>query len=204
MSNEYGYLEVTIGPMMSEKSTDLFSILKINGMVRRCLFVSHKADNRNGTEAFSTHNDMIKSTLPDHINADMMKVSELSKLPDILLKDYRVVGIDEGQFFPDIVPAVTHMVEDLNLCVYVFGLNSNFRRQKFGSIVDLASIADEFHISRRGICIDCANFGIKRRSVFTHLLDAKQAEGKDDSVIPGGIDKYIALCRACHIKRTKK
>ena len=56
------------------------------------------------------------------------------------MKDYDVVGIDEGQFFPDIVKFCDEAANKGKIVV-VAALDGTFERKPFGNIVDLVSFA---------------------------------------------------------------
>ena len=65
---------------------------------------------------------------------------KVNKFDDTLLNtisNYDVIGIDESQLFnDDIVKFVLHIVDILNKKVIMCGLNSDFKREKFGYILD--------------------------------------------------------------------
>lgn len=198
MTQQRGYLNVTLGPMFSEKSTKLISILNTHGLVKKCLYVNHANDTRS-SESFSTHNNLITPEMLKKLNADMIKVEKLGSLSDEYLKQYNVACIDEASFFEDLVPAVKHMVDNLHLHVFVVGLNSDFNRQPFGHVIELAAICDEISLSKNGICGACARKGVTRRSLFTHLIKPELSLN-ESRIIIGGKESYEALCRECYLE----
>ena len=56
------------------------------------------------------------------------------------MKDYDVVGIDEGQFFPDVVEFCDEAA-NLGKTVVVAALDGTFERKPFGNIVSLIPLA---------------------------------------------------------------
>ena len=56
------------------------------------------------------------------------------------MKDYDVVGIDEGQFFPDVVEFCDGAA-NLGKTVVVAALDGTFERKPFGNIVSLIPLA---------------------------------------------------------------
>ena len=59
----------------------------------------------------------------------------LAALPAAALRDdVRVIGVDEAQFFPDLVAFCEQQVEQHARIVYVAGLVGDFRRSRFGHV----------------------------------------------------------------------
>jgi thymidine kinase len=69
------------------------------------------------------------------------------------LDDYDVVGIDEGQFYPDLVEMVDQFLR-LGKVVVVSALDGDFRRKPFGRILELIPMAVSWTSSLRAF----ANF----------------------------------------------
>jgi thymidine kinase len=89
-----GSLEMIIGPMFAGKSTELLRRVQKHAISgKSCLYVKYAADTRYDTTCISTH---------DQLKREAHQVSKMSELGDIWM-NYDVIGIDEGQFFPDIV-----------------------------------------------------------------------------------------------------
>ena len=53
-----------------------------------------------------------------------------------ILSIYDVLLINEGQFFDDIMDVVPKLVEKYKKKVYICGLDGDFRRKKFGYLLD--------------------------------------------------------------------
>lgn len=49
----------------------------------------------------------------------------------------QVIAIDEAQFFPDLFDSVVRMADDDNKCVYVAGLDGDYKREAFGKDKDM-------------------------------------------------------------------
>ena len=115
-----------------------------------------------------------------------------NKLFDFLKKDsfisrYDVILINEGQFFEDLYCFTDHIVNNLNKKVFVCGLDGDFKRKKFGPLLDIIPLCDDL-VKLNAICGRCKmNSGI-----FTHRLTYE----KEQTVI--GSDNYIPLCRKCY------
>lgn len=65
-----------------------------------------------------------------------------SKLKDIFeeAQKYDVVGIDEGQFFEDIVE-IAEELANRGVVVIIAALDSTFQRKPFGNIINLVPLA---------------------------------------------------------------
>ena len=73
--------------------------------------------------------------------------------------------------------------------MYVCGLDGDFERRKFGSILDIIPLCDDL-IKLKAICQEC-----KKDGIFTHRLTDEITQ----TVI--GSDNYISLCRVCYNSR---
>ena len=109
-------------------------------------------------------------------------LNDIIQLPDFKKAD--IIGINEGQFFEDLVTAVKILIGK-NKKVYVSGLDGDFQQQKFGHILDLIPICDKV-TKLRAICHYCKDYGI-----FTKRLSNETAQ----KVI--GVDNYVSVCRQC-------
>ena len=195
-----GTLHIWIGPMFSSKSTKLngeltefadtgFSVLK----------VVHADDIRNDVavcdNSGSTHNSSYKS-LTNKITC--IRVSELKNID---VSNYHVIGIDESQFYPDLLEVVRDWVENKGKHVRVAGLCGDAFKNKFGQTLDLIPMCDEVVklTARCKVCLDelkDTNFHgniLSIKGAFTKRLGAS----KEQKVV-GGADKYIPVCRYHH------
>jgi thymidine kinase len=83
-----------MGPMFSGKTTELIRRLKRYKIARyECLIVKYARDTRYASEGLATH---------DRQSINAVSVTDLMSLAE-KAADYDVIGIDEGQFFPDVV-----------------------------------------------------------------------------------------------------
>ena len=121
-----------------------------------------------------------------------------------------VIAVDEAQFFPDLVSNciivltwmlnsrqcigyiqvdfVTTAAEISHKTVIVAGLDGDFRRKKFGQLLDVVPLADSV-IKVTGKCHLCS-----RKSIFSFRISAD-----DRQEVVGGGDKYIPTCRYHYI-----
>ena len=62
-----------------------------------------------------------------------------------LLKEYDIIGIDEGQFFPDLVE-ICEKLAHLNKTIYIAALNGDFRMEPFPVIARIIPKADKIKL----------------------------------------------------------
>lgn len=99
--------------------------------------------------------------------------------------EFDVIGIDEGQFFPDIVPFCEDMANGGKV-VIVAALDGTFQRKGFGSILELVPLAESV-TKLTAVCMMCYADGSFSKRI-----------GSETAVeVIGGADKYVAVCRAC-------
>ena len=100
-----------------------------------------------------------------------------------------VILINEGQFFSDLSEFVECMLTE-NKKIYVCGLDGDFKRNKFGQILDLIPLCDKV-TKLTSLCSLCKN-GIP--GIFSKRL----TQEKEQTVV--GSDIYIPVCRNCYDK----
>lgn len=177
---------------VTHNSSELLSRLnRFNELGFKALYINHSADCRD--EKFSTHNTTLKNSKDQKLK--MLSISSLQSINTSDIEDISVIGIDESQFFSDL-SIVKNWVEKLNKKVIISGLDGDYNRQKFGSILDLIPLSDTI-IKLDALCELCAKSKILNKALFTHyLLDKKDSNNIDI----GAKDKYIALCRKHYIE----
>src|SRR5436305_1726513 len=103
-SSEVGRLFLFIGPMFSRKTSRLLAELSTYADLQISVaYINHSLDERETQcegNGVTTHNCLFKG-LPDKITS--LKSDKLSSLN---LDRFDVIGIDEAQFFPDLISVV--------------------------------------------------------------------------------------------------
>lgn len=180
----YPSLSIILSPMCAGKSTELIRRLSVySAMNLPVVYINSILDTR-GT-IFSTHN----STVTTLGTIQAIKVSLLS---DSVVSNYKVIGIDEAQFFDDLKEFVIEQVEVNRKIVIVAGLNGDFRRNLFGKITDLIPYCDSI-TKLSSFCSLCIKNGVITSAPFTKRID----EHNMDQIVIGGSDVYIPVCRQC-------
>jgi len=174
-----GSIQIILGPMFSGKTTELLRrIRRFTVANRTCLVIKYKKDTRYSADEMSTHDKQMWTAKP---------AERLSEVQQYAVK-VDVVGIDEGQFFPDIVEFAERMA-NLGKTVIVAALDGTFQRKPFGEMLQLIPLSESV-TKLNAVCMICFKDG-----AFTKRLS-------DDTKIEviGGSDMYISVCRNCFHK----
>ena len=98
---------------------------------------------------------------------------------------YDVVGIDEGQFFEDIVDFSQDLANSGTI-VIVAALDSTFQRKPFGNIINLVPLAEKVY-KLTAVCVYCT-----QPAAFTQrTIESQEVE------LIGGAESYKPVCRQC-------
>ena len=190
-----GYLELFIGPMFSGKTSKLLEIYKQNIFCKiPIIVINHSSDIRYHKTDLSTHDKImipcVQTThlldiwnydnLEDPIDEDLMNIH-------FQFREAKVVLINEGQFFPDLIQCVEELLKE-NKKLFICGLDGDFERKKFGNILDLIPLCDKVTkmTSLCGICKDGT----------PGIFSLRLTNDKEQFLI--GSDNYIPVCRKCY------
>ena len=173
-----GRIELILGPMFSGKSTRLIEIIrKYTYKAKKTIMIKFFADKRYSEKSEVVTHDLIKY---DSIDCEKLRDS-IEKI-----KEYDVIGIDEGQFFPDLVE-VCEELSLLNKIVIIAALNGDFRMEPFPVISRIISKADKIKLLK-AYCFNChkdAKFSLR-------IVQS------NETVLIGAGDAYKPACRQCH------
>ena len=170
--------------MFAGKTTELLRRCRqheISG--KRVLKIKFQADLRYGTDEFviSTH---------DEQKTKAIACAKLMELGNIW-EQFDVVGVDEGQFFTDLVE-FSEKAANKGKIVIISSLQGTFLRGPFPSILDLIPKCEEIK-KLKAICKLC-----KHNASFTFRTASKECQ-----TMIGGENMYMPLCRDCHMRETK-
>ena len=181
--NNKSSIDIITGPMFSGKTTELVRRLTIFAEARmRVLYVTSTLD----TRQFISHNKSVTAS-----NMAVATTDLLANILDIAIT-YDVIGIDEAQFFDDLLEISVELAEKHSRKVIIAGLNSDFRREKFGKICDLVPVCDNI-TKLYPFCDTCA-----REKILTPALFSKRTTKSCDKISIGASDSYIPVCRSCY------
>jgi len=174
------YLELIIGPMFSGKTSRLVDIYK------QCKFcnipvavINHCIDDRYHETLLSTHDKV------------MIPCVKTNKLLDLNLNDEllasNVILINEAQFFDDLYDFIVSMLAQKKQ-IYVCGLDGDYKRNKFGQILDIIPLCDKV-VKLTSLCGICKN---GTRGIFSKRISSEL----EQTVV--GNDNYIPVCHNCY------
>ncbi len=170
--------------MFSGKSTRLIELMrKYVYKAKKTIMVKYYADQRYSEKSEVVTHDLIKY---DSINCKLLRNSFDT------LKQYDVIGIDEGQFFADLV----EVCEELALMgkiVLIAALNGDFRMEPFPVIQRIISKSDKIKLLK-AYCFNChkdAKFSLR-------IVQS------NETVLIGAGEAYKPACRECHVFFSKQ
>ena len=179
-------LELIIGTMFSGKSSYLLSTIRKYKIIDWPVFIiTSSFDKRYSNESkIVNHNQ--ESCVAD---ISVKNLRDISDNP--LYLQAKVIIIEEGQFFNNLVEFVLEAVEKFGKHVIVAGLDGDASRKPFGEILQLIPYCDTI-VKLKALCKRC-NDGSE--ALFT------SNKGTITSTIDvGGADKYEALCRKHYLE----
>lgn len=176
------FLGVILGCMFAEKTSELLRQVRLEAILDKSVTVVVPDIDTRVVHTLYTHshgNDTgVTPTVVRHDNLCGLAV------------DTDVIAIDEGQFFTDLLPAVTAFLSR-GKTVWVAGLNGDYQQRPMGQLLNLIPLADNV-VWLRALCLACKD-GTK--ASFSKRLDASHSQVIDI----GDGSKYIAVCRK-HLK----
>jgi len=176
-----GFIEVICGSMFSGKTEELIRRLKRARIANlKVEIFKPKIDTRYDEQKIVSHDEnMIISTPIDNSQTILLLASGVD-----------VVGIDEAQFFDNMLPDVCDQLALKGTRVIIAGLDMDYTGKPFGQMPNLLAKAD-FITKLHAICVRCGN--------IANYSYRKKAEGPQ--VLLGELDLYEPRCRTCYYKR---
>lgn len=186
-----GYLKLLPGPMFSSKTYTLTSELTTFadlGPNFKTLYINSTVDNRKTEsmdENVTSHSSLFKKL------SEKVHSVKVSTLKEVDITDYNIIGIDEGQFFPDVYETVIDWVGNKHKYVIVAFLDGDSFKRNFGDCYKLYSHANEYtkKLSYCNICTSKTQIITPNAPFTARLIDTS------DTISPGGADKYMPVCR---------
>jgi thymidine kinase len=176
--DERGWIEVITGSMFSGKSEELIRRLRRAQIARQKVQIFKPfVDSRFSGDHIVSHSEMRIASQTVRSSGDL--VTDVDG-------DTDVVGIDEGQFFDDNLPAACNTLANGGKRVIVAGLDQDYLGRPFEPMAHLLAIA-EYITKTRAICVVCG-----APANHTQRLVASS-----DRVLVGATGVYEARCRHC-------
>ncbi|BAT87543.1 hypothetical protein LR48_Vigan09g198600 [Vigna angularis] len=179
-----GEIHVIVGPMFAGKTTSLLRRIQLetaNG--RNVAVIKSSKDTRYGLDSIVTHDG---AKLPCWALANLSSFKQ--KFGIDAYEKLDVIGIDEAQFFDDLYEFCRQAADDDGKTVIVSGLDGNYMRRSFGSVIDIIPLADSV-TKLTATCEIC-----KRPASFT----LRKTQDKQIELI-GGVDVYMPVCRQHYV-----
>lgn len=193
-------LSVATGPMFSGKTSymvkEVCKYTDLSSSVSYAVVINHSLDDRDREKLVSSHASLYKGL------SDKVDVVSTPKLADVDVSGYVVIGVDEANFFDDLVETVRTWL-DQGKHIICAGLDSDFKMRPFGNIHGLLHMADSF-VKLNAVCTMCMEETAARGEIITptNTVPApftRRIGGDNNKLIDiGGDDKYIAVCRKHH------
>eukprot|EP00271_Cylindrocystis_brebissonii_P021843 TRINITY_DN8071_c1_g2_i7.p1 TRINITY_DN8071_c1_g2~~TRINITY_DN8071_c1_g2_i7.p1 ORF type:complete len:512 (-),score=47.11 TRINITY_DN8071_c1_g2_i7:379-1914(-) len=189
----HGGIHLIMGPMFAGKTTEL--LLRLEGerkSNRRVEVVKSSIDTRYSLTQVVSH---------DGLRMDCDAVAAMAELHARLLpggewEEVDVIGIDEAQFLSGLVRFCEVAADKYGKTVVVAGLDGDFRRRKFGEILDLVPLADSVSkLSSKCRVIGPQGEPCGQAGLFTFRMTSENA-----TELVGGAEVYTCYCRAHYLK----
>lgn len=193
-NNTTGYLELIIGPMFSGKTSKLLEIYK------QCKFcnipvsiINHSLDDRYHESMLSSHDKIMAPCLKTKKLGDLWFIADTDDccnhdIEEIInFQKADIILINEGQFFPDLYPVVIDMLHN-NKKIYISGLDGDFERKRFGSMLDLVPLCDKI-TKLASLCSLC-------KDGTPGIFSMRLTDQKEQTIV--GSTNYIPVCRQCY------
>nr|XP_027210255.1 thymidine kinase, cytosolic-like [Penaeus vannamei] len=146
-------------------------------------------DSKYDSDGIATHDKQVLPAVAATVLDEMKEKAD----------DFSVIGIDEGQFFPDTVEFAEEMANRGKI-VIVAALDGTYQRLGFGDILRLVPLAESI-VKLTAVCMICYE-----EALITHAYLHRNCR-KCDRIyftvdasfveVIGGSEKYIATCRQC-------
>ncbi len=173
-----GWIEVICGSMFSGKTEELIRRLK------RAKIANLKVEIFKPAIDIRYHEQNIVSHDENEIVSTPIDNSQTILL---MANDVDVIGIDEAQFFDDMLPEVCDQLAFRGIRVIVAGLDMDYLAKPFGQMPNLLAKAD-YITKLHAICVKCGN--------IANYSYRKSATGPQ--VLLGEKDVYEPRCRKCY------
>jgi len=167
-------ITLIIGPMFSGKTTELLRRLNRDRIAgKKVILIRNNIDKRE----ILTH---------DNLSFGQIKVIITKILSEIDVSGYDVIGIDEGQFFDDLMTA--NIWANLGKNIMIAGLDATSEQKPFGKILNIIPFCEEV-LKLNAVCHKCGSYNAS----FTYF----KGNNKRSDVLIGSENEYEARCRKC-------
>ncbi|GAQ80919.1 Thymidine kinase [Klebsormidium nitens] len=182
-----GSIHLIMGPMFAGKTTALLARMQdAVSAGKKIALVKSGIDVRYGLTDVVSHDGTRMPCLAVNTLQDFR-----TTIGDAEYDELEVIGIDEAQFFSDLDAFCRQAADRDHKELVVAGLDGDFKRRKFGQLLDLVPTADSI-VKLSATCELC-----KQPASFT-LRTTEETETQ----VVGGADKYMPVCRKHWVEGT--
>ena len=179
-----GWIEVVCGSMFSGKTEELIRRMRRAKYANLDVIIfKPTVDKRDKKDAVVSHNDT---------TIDCKTIKHASEIYKIV-KDSKVIGIDEAQFFDDEIVEVCNSLANHGVRVIVAGLDMDYKGIPFKNMANLMATA-EYVTKVHAICPETG--GLAQYSY-------RKTKSKKRILLGKG-DEYMPLSRAAYFKKKNK
>ncbi|GJP45307.1 hypothetical protein CLOM_g4711 [Closterium sp. NIES-68] len=180
-----GAIHVITGPMFAGKTTALLTRMQEEmGRGRRVLLVKSRIDTRYAKDAVVSHDGAAMACLSVKSLQEVLEDGPHREAYDQAL----VIGVDEAQFIHGLVDFSLRAADYDGKTLFIAGLDGDFRRKRFGELLDLIPHADSVTklAARCEMCGRPASFTLRKtQETKTRLV--------------GGAETYMPVCRTHYL-----
>ena len=183
-SKQSGWIEVVCGSMFSGKTEELIRRIRRAEYAKLGVIIfKPKLDTRDKKNTVVSHDDSFIECTTIKKSKEIYKKS----------KGFKVVGIDEAQFFDDTIVEVCNTLADQGIRVIVAGLDMDYKGVPFKNMANLMATA-EYVTKVHAICPKTG--GLAQYSY-------RKTKSKKRILLGKG-DEYMPLSRAAYVKKSAK
>jgi thymidine kinase len=165
--------------MFSGKTKELLRLLERYQIAhKKCVMLKPRCDTR------ASRDDLVSS----HDGGSSSPAIPVDGLEDVrnAVSGMDVVGIDEGQFLPEL-RAICEMLAEAGKVVVVAALSGTHNMRIWPAVADLVPVCNKVqHLT--AVCVHCG----------ASAAFSKRLTSETEDVVLGSREKYAPTCRTCH------
>lgn len=186
----WGSLQIVVGPMRSNKTGWLNDQLnRYCDIGKRVLRINHSSDHRDDVIMSEDERGTTHNSAGLHLTNGLTVVCS-NNLTNINIDNYDVIGIDEAQFFPNLVSTIVDWLQ-LGKIIKVVGLDGDSNCQPFGEVLKLIPYA--YSVEKKlAYCQYCINDNHNLEPTLAPYT--KRIIECDEQILVGGDDYYVSVC----------
>ena len=219
LGRDGGGLEIFMGPMFAGKTSVLLErVQAYEATGLQAVVLKSDRDSRYSKDRVVTHDGRSRACYA---------VSSLETFREIVgeetYQSIDVIAIDEAQFFPDLLEFCVTAADHHQKKVIIAGLDGDYKRQRFGHILDLIPVADRVVklTAKCRLCEEERLAAVTARAVtkgndlkfgdalspskdcWSPALFSLRMTGEDGQELVGGAETYAPVCRRHYIEYMK-